>query len=157
MEATESDMKKILFINGSPNKHGNTAGLAKRLLGNADYETLNLIDYKIYPLGQSFDDDQFNEVADKMVDADVIVMGSPVYWHSMTGQFRCLLDRIYESSQKHHLSGKELYFIFQGAGPSAAMLEAGNYTMGIFCQLFNLTYRGMITNGREAEKHIIKS
>lgn len=150
-------MKKILFINGSPNKHGNTAELAKRLLGNNNYETLNLIDYKIYPLGQSFDDDQFNEVADKMVDADVIVMGSPVYWHSMTGQFRCLLDRIYESSQKHYLSGKELYFIFQGAGPSASMLEAGNYTMGIFCQLFGLSYRGMITNGREAEKHSIKS
>ena len=157
MEATETDMKKILFINGSPNRHGNTEGLAKRMLGSVDYETLNLIDYKIYPLGQSYDDDQFNEVADKMVNADIIVIGSPVYWHSMTGQFRCLLDRIYESSQKHHLSGKELYFIFQGAGPSAAMLEAGNYTVDIFCQLFGLSYQGMVTNCREADKHSIKS
>lgn len=152
MEATATDMRKILFINASPNKHGHTAALAKRLLDSKVYATLNLIDYKIYPLGQSFDDDQFNEVAGRMKEADVIVMGSPVYWHSMTGQFHSLLDRIYESPVKHHLAGKDLFFIFQGAGPSASMLEAGNYTMEIFCQLFGLRYRGMITNSFHADK-----
>ena len=39
---------KILFINGSPNKNGNTAGLAETLLADKAYETLNLTDYKIY-------------------------------------------------------------------------------------------------------------
>lgn len=34
----------ILFINGSPNKKGNTARLAAALLGSRDYETLNLTD-----------------------------------------------------------------------------------------------------------------
>lgn len=145
-------MKRILFINGSPNGNGHTAAMAKRLLAGKEYETLNLIDYKIYPLGQSFEDDQFEAVIQKMLEADVLVMGSPVYWHSMTGQFRILLDRIYESSLKHQLRGKDLYFLFQGAGPSSAMLEAGNYTMGIFCHLFGLQYRGMATSVREAEK-----
>ena len=32
------------------------------------------------------------------------------------------------------------------------MLEAGSYTMGIFCRLFGLNYKGMATNMREAEK-----
>lgn len=157
MEATVTDMKKRLFINASPNKHGHTATLAKRLLDGKDYSTLNLIDYKVYPLGQSFDDDQFDVIADRMTEADVIVMGSPVYWHTMTGQFHSLLDRIYESPVKRHLAGKELYFIFQGAGPSASMLEAGNYTMEIFCQLFGLRYRGMITTSSDADnlrKHL---
>lgn len=152
MEATATDMEKILFINASPNKHGHTATLAKRLLDGKGYSTLNLIDYKVYPLGQSFEDDQFDEVAERMTEADIIVMGSPVYWHTMTGQFHSLLDRIYESPVKHHLAGKELFFIFQGAGPSASMLEAGNYTMEIFCQLFGLKYRGMITNSSDADR-----
>ena len=30
----------ILFINGSPNKNGNTAALAAELLKNKEYETL---------------------------------------------------------------------------------------------------------------------
>lgn len=81
-------MKRILFVNGSPNRQGHTAAMAKRLLAGREYETLNLIDYKIYPLGQSFADDQFEVVIQKMLEADVLVMGSPVYWHSMTGQFR---------------------------------------------------------------------
>lgn len=145
-------MKRILFINGSPNRSGNTAAMAQRMLAETKYKTLNLVDYKIYPLGQSFDDDQFDEVMQQMLEADVLVMGSPVYWHSMTGQFRTLLDRIYEAPLKHRLSGKELYFIFQGAAPSTAMLEAGNYTMNIFCRLFGLHYRGMVSHRSETEK-----
>ena len=42
----------ILFINGSPNKNGNTAKLAATILANMDYETLNLVDYKLYAYGQ---------------------------------------------------------------------------------------------------------
>ena len=145
-------MEQILFVNGSPNRNGNTMEMAHRLLPGKGYETLHLVDYKIYPLGQSFADDQFDEVMQKITDADILVMGSPVYWHSMTGQFRTLLDRIYESPYRHRLSGKDLYFIFQGAAPSSAMLEAGSYTMGIFCRLFSLNYKGMATNMREAEK-----
>lgn len=144
--------RTILFVNGSPNRNGHTAAMAKRLLVGKVYETLNLIDYKIYPLGQSFKDDRFEAVLQKMTEADIIVMGSPVYWHSMTGQFRTLLDRIYESPLKYQLKGKDLYFLFQGAGPSSAMLEAGNYTMDIFCRLFGLHYKGMATSVREAEK-----
>ena len=34
----------ILFINGSPNKNGNTAALAAELLKDHEYETLNLTD-----------------------------------------------------------------------------------------------------------------
>lgn len=41
---------KILFINGSPNKNGNTASLADELLKGQEYETLNLVDYKIYSI-----------------------------------------------------------------------------------------------------------
>ncbi len=145
-------MKQILFVNGSPNRQGHTAAMAKQLLAGREYETLNLIDYKIYPLGQSFADDQFEVVIQKMLEADVLVMGSPVYWHSMTGQFRTLLDRIYDSPWKHRLGGKDLYFLFQGAALSSAMLEAGNYTMRIFCRLFGLQYRGMATRMGEAEK-----
>lgn len=49
---------KILFINGSPNKDGNTAALAKALLGDREYETLNLTDYRIGSYGQNFPDDE---------------------------------------------------------------------------------------------------
>ena len=37
----------ILFVNGSPNRDGNTAALAKALIGGRPYTTLNLNDYRI--------------------------------------------------------------------------------------------------------------
>lgn len=74
---------KILFINGSPNKNGNTAYLAKQMMGGRAYETLNLTDYKIYSYGQEFEDDQMSEVLSKIKQADTIIIGSPLYWHNI--------------------------------------------------------------------------
>lgn len=63
----------VLFINGSPNKKGNTARLASELLDGRAYETLDLVDYKLYSYGQKFDDDQFDEIVSRMRAADIIV------------------------------------------------------------------------------------
>ena len=46
-----SIVMSILFINGSPNKNGNTAALAAELLKGHEYETLNLTDYTIGAYG----------------------------------------------------------------------------------------------------------
>ncbi len=142
---------KYLFMNGSPERDGNTAALAKTLLAEKEYETLQLTDYKIYSYGQDFEDDQFEEVLDKMKSADVIVMGSPVYWHNICGSMRDLLDRFYGPVGYSSLSGK-LVFLFQGAAPEKWMLEAGEYTMSRFAKLYGLTYVGMATDVAEAKQ-----
>ena len=59
----------ILFINGSPNKNGNTAALAQILLKGKEYETLNLTEYKVYSYGHKFEDDQLSEIIAKMLSA----------------------------------------------------------------------------------------
>lgn len=142
----------ILFINGSPNKDGNTAGLAKELLKNKEYRTLNLVDYKLYSYGQDYPDDQFDEILNEMKKADIIVMGSPLYWHSMSGAARNLLDRSYGAVTDKMLGGKKLYFLFQGASPTKEQLAAGDYTMGRYAGLYGMEYMGMATNTQEAAK-----
>ena len=143
---------KILFINGSPNKNGNTAGLAETLLADKTYETLNLTDYKIYSYGQDFADDELDFVISKMKKADVIVIGSPLYWHNICGSVRNVLDRFYGLVGEKELAGKDMYFIFQGAAPEKWMLEAGEYTMKRFAGLYGMKYRGMATDKTEAIK-----
>ena len=143
---------KILFINGSPNKNGNTAGLAETLLADSAYETLNLTEYKIYSYGQDFADDELDFVISKMKKADVIVIGSPLYWHNICGSVRNVLDRFYGLVGEKELAGKDMYFIFQGAAPEKWMLEAGEYTMKRFAGLYGMKYRGMATDKTEAIK-----
>lgn len=140
---------KILFLNGSPNPNGNTAALAQTLLQGKDYETLNLTDYQINVYGQKIPGDQFYEVLDKVKAADVLVIGSPLYWHNICGAVRTFLDRCYGPLGSGGLSGK-LFFLFQGAAPQDWMMEAGEFTIKRFAALYGLDYQGMATNRKEA-------
>ena len=142
----------ILFINGSPNKHGNTASLASALLKGKNYETLNLTDYTIGAYGHPLPGDGLDAVIAAMEKADTIVIGSPLYWHNICGSVRNVLDRFYGRVQNDGLSGRKLYFVFQGAAPEKWMLEAGEYTMTRFAALYGMSYEGMATNMAEAEK-----
>lgn len=143
---------KILFINGSPNKNGNTAALAKELLHGKEYETLSLTDHKIYSYGQNYDDDEMAFVLSKIKEADVVVVGSPLYWHNICGSIRNVLDRFYGLVSTGELSGRILFFLFQGAAPEQWMLDAGEYTMKRFASLYGMNYAGMATNIAEANK-----
>ena len=143
---------RILFINGSPNKTGNTAQLAEKLLGGRKYETLNLTDYRIGSYGQNFSDDELDIVISKMKEADVIVIGSPLYWHNICGSVRNVLDRFYGLVSEKDLKGRDMYFLFQGVAPEKWMLEAGEYTMKRFAGLYVMNYRGMATDKTEAVK-----
>lgn len=140
----------ILFINGSPDAGGKTAELAKILLQGQTYEILNLVDYQINTYGQTLPGDQFDEVLQKMKRADVLVIGSPLYWHNICGSVRNLLDRCYGPLEQGDLNGK-LFFLFQGASPEKWMMEAGEFTMSRFAKLYGLDYQGMATNRSEAK------
>ena len=142
----------ILFINGSPNKNGNTAALAAELLKGKDYETLNLTDYTIGAYGQDLPGDGLDTVINAMKQADTIVIGSPLYWHNICGSVRNVLDRFYGKVENGELRGRRLYFVFQGAAPDPWMLEAGEFTMKRFAALYGMTYEGIATNKNEAAK-----
>lgn len=139
----------ILFINGSPNKSGNTAALAAAFLKGRSYETLSLTDYTIGSYGQELPGDGLDAVIGAMEKADTIVIGSPVYWHNICGSVRNVLDRFYGRVENGALAGRKLYFVFQGAAPEKWMLEASDYTMKRFASLYGMTYGGMVTNKNE--------
>lgn len=142
----------VLFINGSPNKNGNTAALAAELLKGKEYQTLNLTDYTIGAYGQKLPGDGLDTVIGAMEKAETIVIGSPVYWHNICGSVRNVLDRFYGRVESGALQGRRLYFVFQGAAPENWMLEAADYTMERFAGLYGMTYGGMVTSRADAAK-----
>lgn len=141
---------EILFINGSPNYKGNTASLALDVLKDRVFKQVNCIDFQINVYGQNLPGDQFEEILNLMKGSDIIIIGSPMYWHNICGSIRTLLDRFYGPVNEGELKGKKLVFVFQGAAPEKWMLDAGDYTMERFARLYGLDYLGMVTNRREA-------
>ncbi len=141
-----------LFINGSPNANGNTAVLATELLVDHAYDTVNLGTTKVYDYGQDFDDDEFDSVLEKMRAADTIIMGSPVYWHDLSGMMRNLLDRCYGPVPMGGFSSKRLAVLFQGSAPTRDMFARVEYTMSRFAGYYGMEYLGLAGNAAEARK-----
>jgi len=142
----------ILFINGSPNKNGNTAALADIILKGKEYENLNLSDYRVNVYGQELPEAQFDVILETMKKAKTIVIGSPVYWHNLAGSVRTLLDRFYGPVSQGELKGRKLLLLFQGAAPEKWMLDAGEYTIRRFAALYGLDYVGMATDKVQARQ-----
>lgn len=148
----EEKMEKILFVNGSPNRDGNTAALAKVLLEGRQYETLNLNDYRLNFYGQTLEGDQLDKVIEKMKEADIVVMGSPVYWHNICASVRTLMERCYGYLPENTFNGKRFFFLYQGAAPTKMMIDDGEYSMSRFARMYGFTYEGMATSKSEAKE-----
>jgi multimeric flavodoxin WrbA len=99
---------KILAINGSHRKGKNTAQMLRMVLAEAEAlgaetELVELMDYEIKECTScnkcffkpecSITDDDMAELNEKMLAADGIIFGSPVYWANVTGRLKDFIDR----------------------------------------------------------------
>lgn len=99
---------KILGIAASPRKDGNTEFIINEVLNSAkengaEVELLTMVDREIKPCLAcetcyetsecAIQDDDAAFFFDKMMDADGIVIGSPVYFGGVTSPLKSLIDR----------------------------------------------------------------
>ena len=115
--------RRYLFINASVKKDGCTVECGTALLEGLESEQIHLVDYRMGFFGQSFDD-EFDVVLEKMLAADVIVLGSPVYTETMSAAARTLLERLETHPRADELSGREFAYFIQGYGPSRLTVES---------------------------------
>lgn len=106
-------MNKILVIgiNGSPHRDGTTSIMLKKFLEavnrhGGETELIHLIDKKISPcLGcysknpklcryPCIQKDDMQKIYPKLIKADAIVFGTPVYWFNMSGLMKNFIDRL---------------------------------------------------------------
>ena len=88
-------MEKIIFMNGSPNKSGNTFRIGEEILKGVDHDVLQMSDYKVSQYGQIYEYDQISEIFKKLENVDTIVIGTPVYWYTIGGIVKTFIDRLY--------------------------------------------------------------
>lgn len=104
---------KALFLNGSPRKNFNTAKLLKKTMegaqaAGAETEMINLYEYEFTGCRSCFAckvknsktngvcaiRDSIRPVIEKAQEADIIIIGSPVYYGYPTGQMRNIVERL---------------------------------------------------------------
>lgn len=128
--------KKVLVLSSSPRKGGNSDLLCDQFTSGAkesgnDVEKIFLKDKKINYCtgcggcidrkGKCSQKDDMNEVLDKMVEADVIVMATPVYFYTMCAQMKTLIDRT--CARYTEINNKQFYFIVTAADDNIPAME----------------------------------
>lgn len=149
--------KNVLVISASPRKGGNSEMLCDQfILGakEAGHETEKIflrdkeINYcvaceRCRGNGVCVQKDDMTEVLDKMIEADVIVMATPVYFYTMDAQMKTLIDRTV--ARYTEISNKEFYFILAAADDSKqAMKRTVEGFRGFTSCLDGATEKGII-------------
>ena len=102
--------KKLVVITGSPRKNGNSFAMADAFIkaAQANGHIITRFDAAFKKVGGchacetcyktgkacSFDDD-FNELAPSILEADGVVFITPVYWYSYPAQIKGVIDKLY--------------------------------------------------------------
>lgn len=120
---TDHSSTKPLLLLGSSRKMGDTRKLACRLFTKDQANILDLLDYKLYhyDYAQQYPpDDAFADVVKALLRHRVLVLATPVYWYSMSGQMKVFFDRLTDlvTTQKklgRQLKGKSMFLLAVGA------------------------------------------
>ena len=125
--------KKVLVLSGSPRKNGNSDMLCDAFVKGAEKaghltEKVFIQNKKIFPCLACYgcrnthlcvQKDDMGEILEKMVQADVIVLATPVYFYSLSGQLKTLIDRTLP--QYTQIANKDFYFMATAAAGKKSM------------------------------------
>lgn len=150
--------KKVLILSSSPRRGGNSDTLCDEFMRGAveagnETEKIFLRDKTVrYCTGCSTcslygkpcqQNDDAAGIIGKMVAADVIVMGTPVYFYTMSAQMKTLIDRccgLYTA-----MKNKEFYFLLAAAEADPKLMERTVDTFrGFLDCLENPVVRGVV-------------
>ena len=121
-------MKKVLILSGSPRKGGNSDILCDEFAKGAikkghQVEKIRVAEKKVAPCtgcyfcknngGRCALNDDMGEILQKIIDCDVLVLSSPVYFYSICAQLKTVIDRTV--ARWTEIANKELYYIATAA------------------------------------------
>ena len=109
-------MSKIVILIGSQRKNGNTDLLAQSFAEGArehnEVELISVANHTVKPCtGCNYcykndahlccQKDDMNEIYDKLREADVLVITSPVYFYGISAQLKAVVDRLHSPIRKN--------------------------------------------------------
>ncbi len=162
---------KILSLNGSARKRGNTDILIDQILkgskiGKHTTQKLYLYDYEILPCMDCRDckkgnnvctlNDGMKKIYPKMEKADLIIFGTPNYWNGPTGKMKLLIDRMRPFVPSKKLKGKKWVIVSpSGEGPNSCRLLVE--MLRLSCDYLGMKFAGKVLVKAYEKGEILKN
>jgi multimeric flavodoxin WrbA len=133
---------KVTAFNGSPHDDGVIQNALELMCAELEHEGIEAeiiqagkenirgcIDCgRCHELGKcAFNDDLVNSSAEKVNAADGIIIGSPVYYGSIAGNFKCFLDRLFFSGLRLEYKAASAVVSCRRSGGINAFHQMNNY------------------------------
>ena len=175
-----AEVVKILGLFGSPRRGGNTELLLEEALKGAEkegakVERLYLSDFTITPCKECHgcDDtgnciilDDMEKIYPKLLEADVVILASPIFFYGVTAWAKALIDRsqalwarkylLKDSSLGKEGKKRKGFFISVGATKGQKVFEGAILTVKYFFDVLNAEYAGeLVFRGVEAKGDIL--
>ncbi|MBP3892630.1 MAG: NAD(P)H-dependent oxidoreductase [Atopobiaceae bacterium] len=109
----------IVIFNGSPRPHGNTAAMVNAYREGAESTGHHVTVFDVCRMHVAgclaceychtkeqrtcIQKDDMQKIYPVLDEADMLVLASPVYYHGLSGQLKCVIDRIYAPGYPRHL------------------------------------------------------
>lgn len=156
---------KVLLINGSPHKNGTTfralSEVALSLNQNGiETEIITVGDKEVSgcsvclactKLGKCVKDDIVNEIISKIESSDGVVVGSPVYYASLNGTLKAILDRVFFAKKSFAYKPAAAVAVARRAGTTATLDILNKYFMINNMPVISSSYWNMVF-GSNAEQ-----
>lgn len=127
--------KKVLILSGSPRKGGNSDLLCDEFMRGAvesghEVEKIRVQEKKIScctacyvcrDTGVCAIKDDMADIMQKMIDCDVLVLASPVYFYSIDAQLKAVIDR--SVCRWTEVKNKEMYYIMTAADEDKTSMD----------------------------------
>lgn len=149
--------KKVVIISSTPRKNGNSQILCESFKEGAieagnEVELISLRENKVnYCIacyacrntGKCFQEDSMNEILEKIVEADVLVFATPIYFYDVAGQLKAFIDRILPRYTE--IENKDFYFIATCADGNKEAISSSIQTVNGFLDcVSNVNLKGII-------------
>ena len=131
-------MSRILILTGSPRRNGNTDRLAQSFAKGAEesnqVEIVSVCDYKVNPCigcnscfsrerNRCFQNDDMTAIYEKLSQADILIIASPVYFYGISSQLKAIIDRLH-TPLRNSFNIKKLGLILVGAATLPELFDA---------------------------------
>ena len=163
--------KNILILSGSPRKGGNTDLMVDAFVKGAsklhNVEVVSVHDYKVAPCmgcnacfrnegNNCVQNDDMTHIYDKMKDADVLVIASPVYFYGLSAQLKAVIDRCHNPLRDtFHISSMALLLV--GAATLPELFDSIVTQYQLCLNFFHLEDAGQVLVRGAKDKGDIKN
>ena len=159
----------ILILSGSPRKGGNTELLAEAFAKGAGMhhhvEIVSVRDYKVNPClgcnacfktdGICAQKDDMAVIYEKVSQADMLVIASPVYFYGISAQLKAIIDR-FHNPIRDSFPIKKMALLLVGAATLPGLFDAILTEYNLCLNFFNIEDAGKVLVRGVKDKGVIK-